>query len=146
MSTLSPLQKARYAYKPKLPAVLQGDITAIDCKMGQPTESVSDQKDVKKLFTKTYGNPLVRFVKGHNKGAGFRVNMGVILSGGQAPGGHNVIAGIYDGLKKSNPGSWPNVFSDFNLPADFESLGKLDSLLKRLFINIMLATWPSLRD
>ena len=105
MSELSPLQKARYAYQPKLPAVLQGDIRNITCEMGEPTESVADQADVKGLFAKTYGNPIARFVKGANANAGKKINLGVILSGGQAPGGHNVIAGLYDGLKNSNPDS-----------------------------------------
>ena len=105
MSELSPLQKARYEYQPKLPAVLQGDIKNITCEMGEPTESVADQAAVKGLFEKTYGNPVARFVKGTNENAGRKMNLGVILSGGQAPGGHNVIAGIYDGLKNSNPES-----------------------------------------
>ncbi|MDC7235175.1 MAG: diphosphate--fructose-6-phosphate 1-phosphotransferase [Spirochaetales bacterium] len=105
MSKLSALQKVRYTYQPKLPAVLQGDIKDITCELGEPTESVSDQADVKGLFAKTYGNPIARFVKGSNPKAGEKVNLGVILSGGQAPGGHNVIAGLYDGLKKSNPES-----------------------------------------
>ncbi len=105
MSELSPLQKARYQYQPKLPAVLQGDIKNITCEMGEPTESVADQAAVKSLFEKTYGNPIARFVKGTNPNAGKKMNLGVILSGGQAPGGHNVIAGIYDGLKNSNPES-----------------------------------------
>ncbi|OQY33395.1 MAG: diphosphate--fructose-6-phosphate 1-phosphotransferase [Spirochaetaceae bacterium 4572_59] len=105
MSELSPLQKARYNYQPKLPAVLQGDIKNISCEMGEPTESVADQAAVKDLFARTYGNPIARFVKGSNANAGKKINLGVILSGGQAPGGHNVIAGIYDGLKNSNPDS-----------------------------------------
>ena len=105
MSELSPLQKARYAYQPKLPAVLQGDIKNITCEMGEPTQSVSDQAEVKGLFAKTYGNPIARFKKGANPNAGKKINLGVILSGGQAPGGHNVIAGLYDGLKNSNPES-----------------------------------------
>ncbi|MDC7239790.1 MAG: diphosphate--fructose-6-phosphate 1-phosphotransferase [Spirochaetales bacterium] len=105
MSTLSALQKARYTYQPKLPAVLQGDIKEITCQMGEPTESVADQAEVKDIFAKTYGNPIARFVKGTNPNAGKKINLGVILSGGQAPGGHNVIAGLYDGLKNSNPES-----------------------------------------
>ncbi|QEN07849.1 diphosphate--fructose-6-phosphate 1-phosphotransferase [Oceanispirochaeta crateris] len=105
MSTLSPLQKARYAYQPKLPAVLQGDIKDITCELGEPTQAISDQEELKSLFANTYGNPIARFVKGNNPKAGEKINIGVILSGGQAPGGHNVIAGIFDGLKKSNPES-----------------------------------------
>jgi len=105
MSVLSPLQKARYTYQPKLPAVLQGDIKNITCELGEPTEAISDQAELKGLFDKTYGNPIARFVKGTNANAGKKINLGVILSGGQAPGGHNVIAGLYDGLKNSNPES-----------------------------------------
>lgn len=105
MSELSPLQKARYAYQPKLPAALRGDIKNITCQLGEPTRAVADEEAVKGLFAKTYGNPIARFVEGANPAAGKKINLGVILSGGQAPGGHNVIAGIYDGLKKSNPGS-----------------------------------------
>ncbi len=105
MNTLSALQKARYAYEPKLPGVLRDKIANIDCEMGSPTESTGDQAEVKKLFAKTYGSPVARFKKGKNPNAGKKINLGVILSGGQAPGGHNVIAGLYDGLKKSNPES-----------------------------------------
>jgi pyrophosphate--fructose-6-phosphate 1-phosphotransferase len=102
MGTISPLQKVRYAYKPKLPAILRNDVEQITMEMGKPTESVSDQAELKKLFEKTYGTPIVTFVKGSNPGIHKKLNVGVILSGGQAPGGHNVIAGIFDGLKAGN--------------------------------------------
>ena len=103
--TISELQKARYAYQPKLPAVLQKDVKNIVVKLGDPTESVADQEDVKKLFANTYGQPVASFEKGSNEAAGKQINVGVILSGGQAPGGHNVIAGLYDGIKKGNSAS-----------------------------------------
>jgi pyrophosphate--fructose-6-phosphate 1-phosphotransferase len=99
---LSELQKARYAYQPKLPAVLQKDVKNIAVTLGDPTEAIADQADVKKLFSHTYGQPVARFEAGTNEGAGKKINVGVILSGGQAPGGHNVIAGLYDGIKKGN--------------------------------------------
>jgi len=99
---MSPLQKARYAYQPKLPAVLKKDVNNIIAQLGAPTESVSDQAEVKALFEKTYGAPVAQFAEGSNAKAGEKINVGVILSGGQAPGGHNVIAGIYDGVKKGN--------------------------------------------
>jgi diphosphate-dependent phosphofructokinase len=99
---ISELQKVRYTYQPKLPAILQKDVNNIMVKLGNPTESVADQARVKELFTHTYGQPVARFEEGRNDGAGKKINVGVILSGGQAPGGHNVIAGLYDGIKKGN--------------------------------------------
>jgi pyrophosphate--fructose-6-phosphate 1-phosphotransferase len=98
---ISPLQKARAAYKPKLPKVFMQYGSNVAATLGAPTQSVADQKEVKALFPNTYGLPVVTFEKGAN-GAGALVKAGVILSGGQAPGGHNVIAGLYDGLKKLN--------------------------------------------
>jgi len=95
----SALQKARAAYEPKLPLGLQGDV---EVKEGAPTQSVDNQEDIKKLFPNTYGMPLVEFVKGQAR-KHETMNVGVILSGGQAPGGHNVITGLFDTLKKLNP-------------------------------------------
>ena len=95
----SELQLARAAYLPKLPKGLQGNVMV---KEGAPTQSVDNQEEIKKLFPNTYGMPLVEFVPGdeaHDK----KINVGVILSGGQAPGGHNVICGLFDALKKLNP-------------------------------------------
>ncbi len=105
MSNISALQKARYSYEPKLPTVLKGDISKITCSLGDPTESIADQNEVKALFKNTYGAPIVRFTEGSNDFSSKKINAGVILSGGQAPGGHNVIAGIYDGLKNANKDS-----------------------------------------
>jgi pyrophosphate--fructose-6-phosphate 1-phosphotransferase len=102
---ISALQKARYGYKPKLPASLSQDVSAIAAELGASTESVADQEDLRALFKFTYGKPLAVFVKGKNGRPGRPLTAGVILSGGQAPGGHNVIAGLYDGLKKGNPAS-----------------------------------------
>lgn len=95
----SPLQIARASYQPKLPAVFQGDIILSE---GEATQSVADQTDIKALFPNTYGMPLIRLEKGSKKEYP-QVNVGVILSGGQAPGGHNVISGLFDGLKRLNP-------------------------------------------
>lgn len=95
----SVLQKSREAYTPKLPKALRG---FVDVKEGKPTQSVGDQDEIKKLFPKTYGIPLVEFVPGEKK-TNEPINVGVILSGGQAPGGHNVISGIFDGIKRLNP-------------------------------------------
>ncbi len=100
---LSPLQDARYKYSPKLPEILTKDAASIKIELGAPTESVADQADLKALFEHTYGKPVATIVEGTNPDAGKAINVGVILSGGQAPGGHNVIAGIFDGLKKLNP-------------------------------------------
>jgi len=102
---ISALQKARYAYRPKLPAILTGPVSEIAIELGSPTESVADQADLRALFKHSYGKPIARFVKGKNEKITRRLTVGVILSGGQAPGGHNVIAGLYDGLKKGNKDS-----------------------------------------
>ena len=97
--TKSPLQIARGHYQPKMPAVLKGHVTLRE---GAATQSVADQAEIKQLFPNTYGMPLITFEAGEAKEHP-AVNVGVILSGGQAPGGHNVISGLYDGLKALNP-------------------------------------------
>ena len=93
----SALQKARATYQPKLPIALAGPVRVVE---GQPTHSVADQEAIKALFPNTYGLPEIRFEKNPNPTPNKPVNVGVILSGGQAPGGHNVICGIFDGIKK----------------------------------------------
>ncbi len=100
MSTKSALQIARAAYQPKLPVALRGALKAVE---GAPTQSVADQDEVKKLFPNTYGMPYLKFEPAQGQPASMKLNAGVILSGGQAPGGHNVIAGLFDGLKKLDP-------------------------------------------
>ena len=95
----SALQKARASYQPKLPKALQG---AVKIAEGAPTQSVDNQEDIKKLFPNTYGMPLIEFVQG-NEIPARAINVGIILSGGQAPGGHNVISGLFDEVKKLNP-------------------------------------------
>ena len=100
---LSPLQKARYEYNPKLPGMLRGGISEISVKVGEATESVADQDRIKALFPNTYGKPEITFVKGTNTSAAKKQVVGVILSGGQAPGGHNVICGLYDAIKATDP-------------------------------------------
>ena len=97
--TKSALQIARAAYQPKLPKALLG---AVKVQEGEPTQSVADQEEIKKLFPNTYGMPLLKFVEGEAQEFA-PMNVGVILSGGQAPGGHNVISGLFDGIKKLNP-------------------------------------------
>ena len=98
----SPLQIARAAYQPKMPASITGNPVIVE---GKATESVADQADIKKLFPNTYGLPIVTFENGDKASAAKAINVGVILSGGQAPGGHNVISGIFDGIKAINPDS-----------------------------------------
>ena len=99
----SPLQAERIKFKPTLPSVLKGGPAAVKTKIGKPTKSVADQAKIKAMFPNTYGMPEITFTKGKNAEAGKKViKMAVVLSGGQAPGGHNVIAGILDGLKKAN--------------------------------------------
>ena len=93
------MQKARAAYQPKLPKALQG---AVKVKEGAATQSVGDQEDIKKLFPNTYGMPIVEFEPATEANTK-KMNVGIILSGGQAPGGHNVITGLFDQIKKLNP-------------------------------------------
>ena len=95
----SALQIARAAYQPKLPKALQG---AVKVKEGAPTQSVGDQEEIKKLFPNTYGMPIVEFEPATEANTK-KMNVGIILSGGQAPGGHNVITGLFDQIKKLNP-------------------------------------------
>lgn len=98
----SALQKARATYQPKLPIVLTGAVKAVE---GQPTQSVANQAEIKELFPNTYGLPELKFEKATAPAPSKPINVGVILSGGQAPGGHNVICGLFDGLKKINKDS-----------------------------------------
>ena len=100
---LSPLQLARYQYNPKLPGMLRNGIAEICVKDGSATQSVADQDKIQALFPNTYGKPEITFQKGENTSAAKKQVVGVILSGGQAPGGHNVICGLYDALKATNP-------------------------------------------
>ncbi|MDO4460982.1 MAG: diphosphate--fructose-6-phosphate 1-phosphotransferase [Bacteroidia bacterium] len=99
---ISQLQKARSAYQPKVPAAIEG---ATKLAEGKATQSVADQEDIKNLFPNTYGMPIVTFEKGDQEAKVEAFNVGIILSGGQAPGGHNVISGIFDGIKKLNKDS-----------------------------------------
>ena len=96
----SALQIARAAYQPKLPKALRGALKAVE---GEPTQSVADQEEVEKLFPNTYGMPYLKFEPTEGESTPVAINVGVILSGGQAPGGHNVISGLFDGIKKLNP-------------------------------------------
>ena len=100
---LSPLQIARYQYQPKLPGMLRSGISEISVKNGQATQSVADQEKIQALFPNTYGKNEITFEKGQNTSDAKKLTVGVILSGGQAPGGHNVVCGLYDALKALNP-------------------------------------------
>jgi len=100
---ISPLQLARYQYQPKLPGMLRNGIAEICVKTGNPTQSVADQEKIQALFPNTYGKEEITFQKGANTSEAKKQVVGVILSGGQAPGGHNVICGLYDALKATNP-------------------------------------------
>ena len=99
---LSPLQIERYKYIPKLPGMLRNGINEISVKEGKETSSVADQAKIKELFPNTYGKKEIVFEKGKNTSAPKKHVVGVILSGGQAPGGHNVVSGLYDALKATN--------------------------------------------
>ena len=100
--SISPLQKVRLGYQPKLPLILQNDIHQIAVKYGKETESVSDQAKIKAMFPNTYGMKEISFEKAPSTASDRKQVVGVILSGGQAPGGHNVITGLYDALKKTD--------------------------------------------
>ena len=97
----SALQVARAAYQPKLPKALQGSVIAVE---GEPTQSVGNQEEIKAMFLNTFGMLVITFEEGEQKPMD-AINVGIILSGGQAPGGHNVISGLYDGVKSLNPNS-----------------------------------------
>jgi pyrophosphate--fructose-6-phosphate 1-phosphotransferase len=100
--TISALQSERAKYQPKLPNSLKKSVKLVE---GEKTQSVADQNEIKELFPNTYGMPLITFESTDEKKSYSAVNVGVILSGGQAPGGHNVISGIFDGIKNINPES-----------------------------------------
>ena len=103
MRDLSPLHKARLSYNPKLAGALQEGIKNVKFTFGEKTSAVKDKEEIEKLFKDVYGGPIVSF---SNAGESLNLankNVGVILSGGQAPGGHNVIAGLYDAIKQANP-------------------------------------------
>ncbi len=100
--TKSALEIARAAYQPKLPKAFRGSVKVSE---GEPTQSVANQDEIKRIFPNTYGMPIVQFVESNTQINYPAVNVGVILSGGQAPGGHNVISGLFDGLKNLNPDS-----------------------------------------
>ena len=102
MKTLSPLQQERLKYQPKLPESLKAGINKLVCVEKEKTEAVKDKEQIKELFPKTYGQAIVEFAIGNEEKSSGVKNVGVILSGGQAPGGHNVIAGLYDALKQAN--------------------------------------------
>lgn len=95
----SALQITRAEYQPKLPVALRGALKAVE---GEPTQSVDNQEEIMELFPNTYGMPYLKFEPTEGEPASVRINVGVILSGGQAPGGHNVISGLFDGIKKLN--------------------------------------------
>lgn len=103
MKELSPLQIERLKYQPKLPSSLSEGVNMLDLVEGESTKAVRDEEQINELFKNTYGKPVVTFKSTENKKISDVKNVGVILSGGQAPGGHNVIAGLYDALKQANP-------------------------------------------
>ena len=107
MTNLSPLQIERLKYQPKLPSSLANGINHLVSKEGSATESVANQEEIKALFKNTYGKPTVTFETSSESSSSEIRNVGVILSGGQAPGGHNVIAGLYDALKQANSAKKP---------------------------------------
>ena len=103
MREISPLQKERMAYKPKLAGALASGINNIKLSLGESTSAVADKDQIKALFPHIYGEPVAKFASSGTDLSDQTRNIGVILSGGQAPGGHNVIAGLYDAIKAQNP-------------------------------------------
>ena len=99
--SVSPLQKARFSYQPKLPAALRNG-AAVKCVEGEKLQAFADAEKIAALFPSTSNMPVLSFEKADSKGDSKPIHVGVILSGGQAPGGHNVIAGLYDGIKSLN--------------------------------------------
>lgn len=97
---ISPLEKARAEYKPKLPAVYAGGLDKCMVQKGEPTSCEASPEEIKEIFPKSFGSPIVKFASGQTSAQNKKMNVGVILSGGQAPGGHNVIAGIFDAVKE----------------------------------------------
>ncbi|MCE5300007.1 MAG: diphosphate--fructose-6-phosphate 1-phosphotransferase [Spirochaetia bacterium] len=103
MKDMSTLQKLRLQYKPRLPAILKSGVSSIKPKLGRPTSSIADADKLKEMFDHNFGKPVITFGKGKNSSYNKKaIKVGVVLSGGQAAGGHNVIAGLFDGLKKVN--------------------------------------------
>ena len=101
----STMQRLRYNYEPKIPKVFAEPLSLIKPEIGEATHAQSDQAELKEIFPHTYGMPIIRFVKGKSEVEHKPLKFGVILSGGQAPGGHNVISGLFDALKKGNANS-----------------------------------------
>ena len=102
MREISPLQEERLKYQPKLAGALQNGINNIKLTLGGQTQAVADKEEIKKLFPHVYGKPIAKFDTAGEVLSNEKRNVGVILSGGQAPGGHNVIAGLYDALKTAD--------------------------------------------
>ena len=101
---LSPLQKARLEYKPRLPKALH-DPLLLEIQKGEPTKAVGNIDELKKLFSKSFSQPIVSFVQKEKIKEFQPIKIGVVFSGGQAAGGHNVIAGLFDALKAFHPNS-----------------------------------------
>lgn len=129
------LQQERYKYQPKLPAALTQPVESIICEFGAPSEAAGDPDDVKGMFPRTYGQPIATFGKGNNPSATGARTLGVILSGGQAPGGHNVISGLYDAVKAANSGSRVLGF-----------LGGPSGLLEKKYVELDDATIDAYRN
>lgn len=102
---ISSLQKVRYEYKPKLPPAIAGNLDNIGIQFETGSESIPDKEKLLELFPANFGKPIARFVQGRSSLKRSPLRVGVILSGGQAPGGHNVIAGLLDGLLAGNASS-----------------------------------------
>ncbi|MDX9826970.1 MAG: diphosphate--fructose-6-phosphate 1-phosphotransferase, partial [Spirochaetia bacterium] len=105
MSERSPLHNARFAYIPKMPEILGSPLSSIEALPVTVVEPSHNKEALKQLFSQSYGKPAIKFGVGSNAFSNKALTLGVLLSGGPAPGGHNVIAGLFDGLKKTSPNS-----------------------------------------
>ncbi len=124
MENHSPLSAARLKYQPKLAKSLRDGVLGVATQKGEKTQSIKDQEAIAKLFPKTYGAPIISFASGKSEVPARVLNVGVVLSGGQAPGGHNVIAGIFDGIKSVHKDS--KLFGFKNGPSGLENGDYID--------------------
>ena len=100
---MTPFYKERQKYKPKICELLQ-NLSEIELIEGKEIESISDQEKIKELFPKTYGFRSIEIKKGKNNfDLKKKLRLGLVFLGGNSPGGHNVIVGLYDALKEANP-------------------------------------------
>jgi len=102
---ISALERARLTYVPSLPAVLRNGVDTVSASEGPTTGAVADERAIRETFPDLFGAPVVRFESKPATPSRGALRVGVVLSGGQAPGGHNVITGLFDALTGGHPES-----------------------------------------